>query len=157
MNGYFEKPFPSFEAFVLSTLKPCTCFNSCCNLMHSVQCQASGTTLTPTGEHKMIDKEMEIFKIVGSQLLQNFFTANDKAAKIKLRTCLAGLFCGISTIATSADPHHHRFAARLEHRVSLDTICKPHYSDFAVKQFLPSSSDNNEGCASNNEKLCILV
>ena len=115
------------------------------------------TILGLTSEHKkMIDKEMERFKFVGSQVLQDYFTDYQKA-EIQLQASLTSYFCGLGTIATSADPYHRRFAARLEHRVTSGATCKPHYSDFAVKQFLPSSSDNNEGCASNNEKLCILV
>ena len=147
VNGYFEKPVLSFEEFVHSKI-------ACRNLMHSVQCQATCTILPLTG--KMINKEMERFKIVGSQLLQNVFTANDKAAKIKLRMCLAGLFCGLSTVATSAHPHHCRFAARLEHCVTSDTS-KHHYVDIAICSYMPTSSDDNLWCASHNEKLCVLV
>ena len=97
-----------------------------------------------------------IYKFVGSQVLQYYFTDYQKA-EIQLQASLTSYFCGLGTIATSADPYHRRFAARLEHRVTSGATCKPHYSDFAVKHVLPSSSDNNEGCASNNEKLCILV
>ena len=133
VNGYFEKPVSSFEEFVLI-------------LMQSMQSQASSTILTPT--YKMIDREMERFKIVGSQLLRNVFTANDKAARIKLRTCLAGLFCDLSTIATSANTNQHHFAASLEHCVTSDTS-KPHYMDIAVFSCMPNGSDDG--------KLCVLV
>ena len=67
-----------------------------------------------------------------------------------------GHFCGLGTVATSADPHHRHFTARLAHRVTSDTS-KPHYSNFAVNHVLPSCSGNNVGNASHNEKLCILV
>ncbi len=124
-------------------------------MLCSDQCQTALKTLGLTSEHqKMIDKEIERFKFVGSQVLQDYCTDYQKA-EIQLQASLTSYFCGLGTIATSADPYHRRFAARLEHCVT-DTS-KPHYSDFAVKHVLPSISDNNEGCACNYCKLCILV
>ena len=126
-------------------------------MLCSNQCQAALKILGLTSEHKkMIDKEMERFKVVGSQLLQDYFAADDQTAKIRLKVSLASHLCGLGTIATSADPHHRRFAAHLAHRVTSDTS-KPHYSDYSVNHVLRSSSDGNLWYTFPNEKLHILV
>ena len=82
-------------------------------MLCSDQCQAALKILGLTSEHKrMIDKEMERFELVGSQVLESYFTADDQTAKIQLQVSLASHLCGLGTVATSADPHHRRFAAR---------------------------------------------
>ena len=109
-----------------------------------------------TDEHKkMIDQETRRFKLVGSQMLRNCFTADDQTAKIRLQMSLVDCFCELATIATSADPGHRHFAADLEHCVTSDSS-KPHYLDITISQ-LPRSSDSNPRCTSQNEKLCIVV
>ena len=141
----------------MKTLDPCICFDGSSKpMLCSDQCQAALKILGLTSEHKrMIEKEMERFELVGSQVLQDYFT-DYQTAEIQLQASLTSYFCGLSRIASNADPCHRRFAARLAHRVTSDTS-KPHYSNFAVNHVLPSSSGNNVGSASHNEKLCILV
>ena len=132
---------PPFEELV-STLQPCS--DQCLKI------------LDLTDEHKkMIDQEARRFKLVGSQLLRNCFTADGQKATIRLQMSLVDCFCELATIATSADRAHRHFAADLEHHVPSDTG-KPHYSDIAIGR-LSSSSDGNSRCMSQNETLCILV
>ena len=133
-----------FEELV-STLQPC-----------SDQCQTALKILDLTDEHKkMIDQETRRFKLVGFQMLRNCFTTDDQTAKRRLQMSLVDCFCELATIATRADPVHRHFAADLEHCVTSDSG-KPHYSDITISQ-LPSSSDDNPRCTSQNEKLCVVV
>ena len=137
---------------LLSTLQPCVCIDG-----SSMTLLCSALTVPDlTDEHmKMIDQETRRFKHAGSQMLRNCFTADDQTAKIRLQMSLVDCFCALATIATSADPGHRHFAADVEHCVTSDSS-KPHYSDITISQ-LPSSSDDNPRCTSQNEKLCVLV
>ena len=135
---------------VVSTLQPCVCIDGSSETLHC------STLKVPklTDEHqKTIDQETRRFKLVGSQLLRNCFTTDDQTAKIRLQMSLVDCFCELATIATSADPGHHRFVTDLEHCVTSDS--SKHYSDITISQ-LPSSDDNPR-CTSQNEKLCVLV
>ena len=137
---------------LVSTLQPCICIDGSSKTVLCSAFEVPGLT----DEHKkMIDQETRRFKLVGSQMLRNCFTTDDQTAKIRLQMSLVDCFCELATIATSADPGHRHFAADLEHCVTSDSS-KPHYSDITISQ-LPSSSDSNPRCTSQNEKLCIVV
>ena len=78
----------------------------------------------------MIDETMHRFNTNAHQVLED----EDIKSEFRLQSLLLGYVCTLSTIASNANPHHHKFQSSIEPILG----SKPYHSDmrWAIKGIL---------------------